>query len=163
MGTTARIAQFEELPDGRMNVLVFGETRFRVTRTRHDHPYLSAQVEPLEEQAMDLERLGPPFEVVSDLFRTYLKSLFALSGRSLSTLQLPQDPACLSFAIASVLQVPHGEKQALLEMTDTEERLARESAILRGEIEAQKSLQGLVGGYAEPVDTQALSRLASLN
>ncbi len=163
IGTTARIAQFEELSDGRMNILVFGETRFRVTRHRHDHPYLSAQVEPIHEDEPNLERLTPPFVTASDLFRTYLKSLFALSGRSLSTLQLPQDPKSLSFAIASVLQVPHGEKQSLLEMTDTEQRLDRESVILRGEIEAQESLQGVVGGYAEPVDTQALGRLASLN
>ena len=53
IGTTARIAQHEEMPDGRMNILVFGETRFHVTQTRHDKPYLCAQVEPFWEQPGD--------------------------------------------------------------------------------------------------------------
>ncbi len=169
VGTTARIAQQEELPDGRSNILVFGETRFCVVQTRHDKPYLSAQVEPFWEEDSDPQSLRASFESVAGLFKTYLKSMFALTGRSLSALQLPQDPESLSYAVASVLQVSHGEKQSLLEMTQTERRLARESEILRAEIEAQDSLHSLLGERPDedslilPVDTQELSKLASLN
>ncbi len=99
-----------------------------------------------------------------------MKSLFALTGRSLSALQLPQEPESLSYAVASVLQVSLAEKQSLLEMTQTERRLEREAEILRAEIEAQESLHSLVGagsddevGLILPVDTHELSKLASLN
>ena len=51
IGTTARIDQFEELPDGKMNVVVTGETRFHVLETFHQQPYLTARVAPFHEQA----------------------------------------------------------------------------------------------------------------
>jgi len=83
---------------------------------------------------------------------------------------LPSEPEYLSYAIASVLQVPPGEKQALLEMTDTSRRLERELAILEAEIEAQDALKSVVGLDASsgdsvvyPVDTQELGKFASLN
>lgn len=163
IGTLARIAQYEELPDGRMNILIFGESRFRINRTFHDKPYLSASVELVQEEAAEAEPLQPAFDSVASLFRTYLQSLFAMTGRTLSTLQLPQEPEYLSYAVASVLQVPPHEKQALLEMTDTAQRLGREIEILHTEIEAQDTLQDVVGGLALPVDTQELGKLSSLN
>ncbi len=163
VGTLARLAQYEELSDGRMNILVFGESRFRITRTSHDKPYLSAAVALIGEEEADSGRLQEDFDGVAVLFRSYLESLFAMTGRTLSTLQLPQDPEYLSYAVASVLQVPPQEKQALLEMTDTSRRLRREMEILQTEIEAQDTLQSVVGGLSLPVDTQELSKLASLN
>ena len=169
IGTTARITQYEEMPDGRMDILVFGETRFRVTRASHDKPYLSAAVEPLEEETGDLSQVQPVAETVSGLFKKYLRSLFAMTGRSLSALQLPQEPAYLSYAIASVLQVPLAEKQNLLEIADTARRLEHEADLLRAEIEAQDALQEAFGVRSEndglilPVDTQALGRLSSMN
>ncbi len=162
VGTLARIDQYEELPDGRMNILVFGESRFRIARTFHDKPYLSASVKLVQEEG-DTDALQTTFDSVGALFRTYLQSLFAMSGRTLSTLQLPQDPEYLSYAVASVLQVPPHEKQALLEMTKTESRLQREIEILSAEIEAQDTMQSVVGGLSVPVDTQELGKLASLN
>ena len=164
VGTLARIAQYEEMADGRMNILVFGESRFRITRTMHDKPYLSAAVMLVsEEDAAGDGQVQGDFDAVAALFRTYLESLFAMTGRTLSTLQLPQDPEFLSYAVASVLQVPPSEKQTLLEMTDTGRRLRREIEILTTEIEAQDLLQDVVGGLSVPVDTQQLSKLASLN
>ena len=163
IGTLARIAQYEEMPDGRMNILVFGESRFRITRTFHDKPYLSASVELISEEPSGSEALETAFASVASLFRTYLQALFAMTGRTLSTLQLPQEPEYLSYAVASVLQVPPLEKQALLELTDTERRLQREAEILQMEIEAQEVMQSVVGGLSVPVDTQELGKLASLN
>jgi Lon protease-like protein len=169
-GTTARITHFEELPDGRMNIEVVGETRFRIGETFQKHPYLSARVEPFWEQTADPIQLQPPFDTAGGLFTTYLKTLFALQGRSLSALQLPQEPEFLSYAIASVLQIPLGEKQRLLEMTATEKRLKREIEILAEEIDAQRSLRAMqrslqVGteSIIVPVDTQALGLLSSRN
>jgi Lon protease-like protein len=163
VGTLARITQYEELPDGRMNILVFGASRFRITRTFHDKPYLSASVSLLQEQQADADAIEPMFDSVATLFRAYLQSLFAMTGRTLSTLQLPQEPEYLSYAIASVLQVPPQEKQALLEITETKQRLGREIEILKAEIDIQNTLQSVVGGLSIPVDTQELGKMASLN
>ncbi len=169
IGTTARITQFEELPDGRMYILVMGETRFQITRTHHDKPYLSAEVQPFGDEIRDAKQLKETAASVSQLFKTYLQKLLAMTGQSLSGLQLPQEPENLAYAIASVLQVPLPEKQNLLEMTVTEDRLARELQILEVEIEAQTSLQDFLGSgsegvsFAFPVDVQELGKLSSHN
>jgi Lon protease-like protein len=160
IGTTAKIMQFEEMPDGRMNILVFGEMRFQVARTFRDKPYLSAHVRPFSEEASEPGGLREATERAAELFRQYLRTLFASTGRPLSTLQLPQDPEYLSYAIASVLQVPSADKQCLLELTDTAARLTRECDLLRAEIEAQGSVSGMT---AVKVSAQELSKLASLN
>lgn len=169
VGTTARITQFEEMPDGRMNILVFGENRFRVTRALYNKPYLSAEVELIDEETDDPGRLKPAAEAVAALFKKYLRALFAMTGRSLGALQLPQEPAYLSYAVASVLQVPLAEKQSLLEIAGTAHRLEHEAEMLRAEIEAQEAMQEALGARPEaeglilPVDTQALGKLSSLN
>lgn len=169
VGTTARISQYEELPDGMMNILVFGETRFHVTRTSHDKPYLSGQVVPFGEENGDPQQVQRASETVAILFKKYLRSLFAMTGRKLSALQLPQGAEYLSYAVASVLQVPLSEKQRLLEIADTAGRLIQEAELLRMEIAAHEALKDIVSAGSEaeglilPVDTQKLGRLASLN
>jgi Lon protease-like protein len=170
MGTTARMTRCECLPDGRLDIEVVGETRFRIREIQKRHSYLTAHVEPFWEQMTDPLLLQASYDKAGGLFKKYLKSLFALQGRSLSTLQLPQDPEFLSYAIASVLQIPLGEKQRLLEMTATEKRMEREIEILSEEIEAQSSLRAVqrelqVGrsSLIAPVDTQALGKLSSRN
>ena len=169
IGTTARITQYEELPDGRMYILVLGETRFQILHTHCEKPYLSASVQPFGDEIRDSRQLEQTMAAVSQLFKTYLQKLLAMTGQSLSGLQLPREPENLAYAIASVLQVPLPEKQNLLEMTVTEDRLTREMEILRVEIEAQNSLQeflgtGVEGGSAAfPVDIKELSKLSSQN
>ena len=169
IGTTARITQYEELPDGRMYILVLGETRFQITRTHHNQPFLSAAVKPFGDEIRDAKKLKETAATVSELFKTYLQRLLAMTGQSLSGLQLPREPENLAYAIASVLQVPLPEKQSLLEMTVTEDRLTREMEILQVEIEAQNVLQDFLGAgtegksFAFPVNVHELGKLSSQN
>ena len=92
-----------------------------------------------------------------------------MTGQSLSSLQLPREPENLAYAIASVLQVSLPEKQSLLEMTVTEDRLTREMEILQAELQAQNVLQDFLGvgtegkSFAFPVDVHELSKLSSQN
>lgn len=170
VGTTARITQFDELPDGRMDILVQGETRFRVLEARDTLPYLTARVEPFWEQTGDPLTLQGPFDGAAALFKTYLQLRFARTGRALSALQLPQEPEFLSFAIAGVLDIALSEKQKLLGMNVTYQRLAREIEILGEEIASQQSLAAMQedlgtdeGSVIVPVDRHALGRMSSLN
>lgn len=144
VGTTARITQYEELSDGRINIEVVGETRFRITEIYRNRPYLTASVEPFWEIATDPYELKPAHEKVSGLFRTYLRSLLAMTNRSLGLVRLPSEPEFLSYAIASVLQIPMSDKQGLLEIVTTETRLRRETDILQHEILAQQDLNNLI-------------------
>jgi uncharacterized protein len=170
VGTTAQITQFEEMADGHMNIVVTGETRFRIMEINSGKAYLTAKVMPIAEREPEVPIADWELDHITDLFKTYLISLLALSNRRLSALQLPQEPAMLSYAIASVLQVPLNEKQQLLEIIATDSRLQREVDILCQEIEVQDSLRALDphiaaknGRVISPIDTIELSKLCSLN
>jgi Lon protease-like protein len=167
VGTTARITHLEEMPDGCMNILVTGETRFLVLETQRHYAYLTARAQPLDEPVGDPQPLAPLQDAVGRLFKDYVRSLFTRTGRTLSTLQLPQDPCHLSYAIATFLPIGLSEKQRLLEAASAEDRMEQEIEILGRELEAQASLETPDGerrpGVVLPVDSQALARLSSRN
>ena len=171
IGTTARLTQLDVLHDGRMNIEVLGETRFKVVRTTQQTPYLSAKVEPFWEEMSDPTLLKSEFDAITELFKTYLKSHFARSNRSLSAVHLPREPEYLSYAVASFLQISLKEKQELLQMTNTQRRLRREIEILNKEIDAYSAWDRVealnIFGDSRlnvmPVDTEALRKLSSLN
>jgi len=170
IGTTARVTQCEELADGRLNVVVVGESRFTIDLVSEDLPYLTASVTPFCENGADPSDLRSPHLAVVSLFKRYLKNLFAATNRPLSALQLPQEPEYLSYAVASVLQIPLAEKQTLLEMRSTRDRLQREIYLLQREIESQPSYddKSTPAHKSEkstivPVNTKELSKLSSNN
>src|SRR5918911_4180247 len=44
VGTVARIAEVERMPDGRMNLMTFGTERFRIAELTQHEPYLIGRV-----------------------------------------------------------------------------------------------------------------------
>src|SRR3990172_4652529 len=50
VGTTARIAQVQRLPDGRLNLVAFGGRRFRILALDTSQPYLQGDVEFLDSE-----------------------------------------------------------------------------------------------------------------
>ena len=88
IGTTARIAQVDTLPDGRMNILSVGEARFVVHQVHHERPYLEATATIArwpDEQAVDLQRLAGN---VLELLQGYLLEV-GEGENSNALLQLP--------------------------------------------------------------------------
>lgn len=170
VGTTARITQFDTRADGCMDIVVEGDTRFRIEETHPPRPYLSARVAPFWEQTTDPLLLQAPFDRAAALFKTYLQHRFSRTGRVLSALQLPQEPELLSYAIASVMEIDLREKQRLLGLITTETRLVRLIDLLTEEIDAQRSLHAIEqeieengAGVVVPVDRHALGRLSGRN
>lgn len=137
VGTIARISHAEELPDGKMNIVVIGESRFKILDLRSDHSYLTAVASPVADTSDDDADLPTLHERVCDLFREYLKTQLAMNNRTLSALQLPREPSSLAFAVANAIEVPLEEKQALLELGNTALRLDFEMDLLSREIRSQ--------------------------
>ncbi len=118
-GTSARVAQLiEELDDGRMNVLVQGEQRFRIIEVRdpdHEDDYLRAEVgfyRDSEPEASQSLREG-----VLEVFEKVL---------ALMDVETPQEPAGegpLSFRVAAAVDFGAPLKQELLESLSEEQRL----------------------------------------
>ena len=123
VGVLGRVAQVERLDDGRMNILVEGEARFRIVEFLDHGPSWTANVELVDdepEQDSVLKSLG------EDLARRYLEAYqkgLELTGKEPGELRLPTSPVDLAFMVAYVLDMEQNSKQSLLEMTSASERL----------------------------------------
>jgi Lon protease-like protein len=116
-------------------VEIEGETRFVINETSFAESYLTGSVTPFWEQRSDPLDLQPLYDQTVILFCNYLKSVLSEGNRHLAQLQLPTDPVVMSFAVAASLQTSLAEKQLLLELSSTAERLQQEILILqRGDI-----------------------------
>jgi Lon protease-like protein len=131
VGTTARVTKCEAVVDETYLIEVEGETRFIINETYDDEPYLTARVTPFWEQAAEPLDLQPLYDQTTTLFKEYLANLQALENKHLANLQMPQDPVMMSFVVAASLQASLDEKQSLLEIAATSERLQREIEILQ--------------------------------
>jgi Lon protease-like protein len=115
VGTRARVTEvIDRLEDGRLNVLVEGGARFRVERLTRGRSFLTAEVEPLEDEE------GGPGKAASRAVGSF-RALAALAGAE------PEDPdessPQLSFELAAQVELEPEAKQRLLELRSEPERL----------------------------------------
>ena len=152
VGTVARIASWEWLPDGRMNILTAGERRFRIVEyANSEQPYLVGSVEYWDDEPVEFSGLSKLVGDVSHNFVDYLTLIMSLADQPLpvSQLQMPADPSMLSYHVASNLQIDVNEKQDLLEEPSAVARLQRELALLRREGGFLQRLVSLQGSTSE--------------
>jgi Lon protease-like protein len=148
VGTVARIAKWEWLPDGRMNIITVGERRFRLIEYADSElPYVVGSVEYWDDEAAEFSDLPKLVNDVQRNFVDYLTLIMSLADQALpvSQLQLPTDPSMLSYHVASNLQIDMNGKQELLEEPSAVARLRRELTLLRREggfLQRLISLQG---------------------
>ncbi len=133
VGTTARITQVERLEDGRMNLVVRGERRFRMVENLGESPYLVGRVEYLPEEEGTLTK--EVLRRTRELFMEYAQGVVGLRGGWVKEAKIPQDPSRLSYAIAQYLELPGRLRQRLLESPTTAERLTQEIPLLEREVE----------------------------
>ena len=115
VGCVAVIQSTEQLADGRSNLIVVGEERFIIGRlVAGERPYLLGEV-------VSYADLDEPAEALA-AFAHQLRAVFERVGRAARTLAddrdplppLPDDPAALSFTIASLIDLDGPGRQRLL-------------------------------------------------
>jgi Lon protease-like protein len=123
VGTACRIQRVHTYDDGRMDVHVVGERRFRVREIDDMRPYLLGRVEPvIEHEIEDSRRAEELFTRARTEFEMLIRRQIERQEISVKVV-FPSDPVVLSFTIANLLQMGNLEKQRLLETTDTLERM----------------------------------------
>ena len=123
VGTTVRITRIHTYDDGRMDIQVQGERRFRIRRLDESKPYLVGFVEPVVEMEIeDSPRADALIMKAREDFEMWIQRLIARSDFNVQV-RFPEDRVALSFAIANLLPIENLEKQRLLETTDTLERI----------------------------------------
>ena len=136
VGTLIEILRYVTAPDGTHHVVAQGAGRFRIDAFTATKPFFEARVTPIEEQDPDELDL----EDRRDLQARFL-ALKTQAHEALALLpQAPDDldaaientptPGVLADLVATFMDVPPDEKQAVLETFDLKERLQRVSTKL---------------------------------
>ncbi|MFD5700438.1 LON peptidase substrate-binding domain-containing protein [Streptomyces lasiicapitis] len=142
VGCVADAATIREREDGGFEVLATGTTRVRLLSVDASGPFLTAELETLEEKPGD--EAGALAEGVLRAFRSYQKRLAGARERSLSTsAELPDEPSVVSYLVAAAAVLDTPTKQDLLEAPDTASRLREELKLLRTETAIIRNLPSL--------------------
>jgi Lon protease-like protein len=131
IGTVAEVLEVQPYDDGATDLLTVGSRRFRINELVPGKPYLRADVDYFEERDGPL----PPrlCAAVTELESEHAELIYELTGRR-SEETLPNDPNQLSYRLAAQLPLTPQDRQSLLEVPTTAERLAHTADLLRREI-----------------------------
>lgn len=154
VGCAARISRVERLPDGRMNIEVVGERRFRILDTHETRPYRTGLTVPFSDAPADAAAVVPLADEVQKLLRDFLTRSLAIAGQEVGDFALPDEPEQLSFTAACVLPLGNDDKQSLLENTDTIARLGVEKEVLQREVTRLRRAAAALQANPEPVRSE---------
>lgn len=137
VGTIARIMRMRKLADGRVKILIQGESKGRIKKYSKASPNFEVVVEKITEA--DASNAPVEFEAMIRNAREQLEKIIAL-GRMLSPdilliLDDVTDPGRLADLIASNLGLKVGDAQRVLETADPKQRLQLVNEILANELE----------------------------
>lgn len=120
IGTLARVAEVLHMfDDGRMNIVVEGGSRFRVASWTEGRSFLTAEVEPFEDEPSGEAPSTVSAERASELFER-------LAAVADADVRRPDGSSgSLAFEIASHIDFGHAPKQELLELRSEGKRLER--------------------------------------
>ncbi|GHG71692.1 LON peptidase substrate-binding domain-containing protein [Streptomyces griseocarneus] len=142
VGCVADAATIRRRENGTYEVLATGTTRFRLLSVDASGPYLTGEVEEIEEQQGD--EAGALAAGVVRAFRAYQKRLAGASEASLARqAELPGEPRVLSYLVAAAAVLDTPAKQRLLQAPDTAARLTEELRLLRAETAVISKLPSL--------------------
>jgi ATP-dependent Lon protease len=134
VGTLSTVLQLLKLPDGTVKVLVEGGSRATITGFTDNAAFFEATaVAHVEEPSEDRELEALSRSVISQ-FEQYLKLNKKIPPEVLVSVNQIDDPAKLADIVASHLQLKISEKQELLEIETTAERLEKVYACMEAEI-----------------------------
>jgi Lon protease-like protein len=133
IGTVAHIARAERLPDGRFDIEVVGQQRFRIVRLHHDHAYLTGTIEEYPLSGIDQHEARRSAVALRPWLSRYLSLLGEKAEAKFDPSELPDDPASVGYLAGILVQIPMAEKQQLLSIATAPDLLQKERAIYRRE------------------------------
>ena len=133
VGTSANLIGSQSYADGRSDIGLQGDRRFRIRETDRSGPYLIAEVEWLPEDREDGATLAELAEQTRTAMQRLVEAAAAAGNVPVPDLRLPADPTDLGFLLSHTLWLNTWERQHLLELATTRSRLERLTEIIRRE------------------------------
>ncbi len=147
VGTVSSILQYLKLPDNTVKVVVEGGHRARIDSFAPFDDYFSANFTLLDSVDGDDREVEVLSRSTLVQFEQYVKLNKKVPPEILASLSSIDDPGRLADTIAANLAVKIEQKQALLEIVDTRERLEQLSARMEEELDllqVEKRIRGRV-------------------
>ncbi|OHD64510.1 MAG: endopeptidase La [Spirochaetes bacterium RBG_13_51_14] len=156
VGTAAKILKRINLPDGGLNVLINSIKRFRIRRFISEEPYIFAEVEYLEDSAVD--KKGIEFKAVTREVLSKLKMLTDNNPLFTEEMKLTMlnvdEPGKIADFVTSILNIEKTEYQDILETLNVKKRLQKVLRLLHKEIEVLSVQKRIQGSINEKIDKQ---------
>jgi Lon protease-like protein len=141
VGCAAEVMEVQPAPDGRSNILTVGLVRYRVeSYVERGDPYLVGRVEFFEDEEEDAPLLSKRAHEVAEMFTRITRAMRTINDDRSAAPELPEsEPERLSFLVAAVVEMEAEDKQELLELRSTAERLRRLYSLLAQAVESYES------------------------
>jgi len=132
VGCVAEVTETQSLPDGRSNILTVGVIRYEVEDyVQRGDPYLVAKVSFFEDEEETEEQLNERTQDVVEAFTRIARAVRIINDERANLPDISAtEPQRLSFLVAAAMEIDVDQKQELLEVRFTSERLQRLSDML---------------------------------
>ncbi|PJB70746.1 MAG: endopeptidase La [Alphaproteobacteria bacterium CG_4_9_14_3_um_filter_47_13] len=134
VGTVGTILQLLKLPDGTVKVLVEGNKRVKARKYTEKDNYLQAEIEELKDSVMVNEELEALARTVVTQFEQYIKLNKKIPPEVIASVSQIDEPSKLADTVAAHLALRIEEKQGLLAIANTADRLEKIYGFMEGEI-----------------------------
>ncbi len=134
VGTMGTILQLLKLPDGTVKVLVEGGERVKLSNLNEDAGYMQADITEIVDTSVQDEEVEALARTVVGQFEQYVKLNKKIPPEVIVSVNQIEEPAKMADTIASHLALKIEQKQELLELATTAERLERIFSFMEGEI-----------------------------
>lgn len=141
VGCEARLLAVDELDDGRFDIEVVGGRRLRIDALDPSGEYIVGEIAWLEEA--DGRDAAVAAATARTTFELYREELSELRHEAVLVGDLPEDPAGLSYSLASTCLLTLEERQNLLEIDDAASRLRMLTVLMRQEMQAMRAIPSL--------------------
>ena len=152
VGTLSNILQLLKLPDGTIKVLVEGSKRASIEEFTQTEEMFAASVQILEAGEVDERELDILGRSALSQFEQYVKLNKKVPPEILSSVASIDEPSRLADTIAAHMSIRIEDKQNVLELVDTRERLEHLIHLMEGEIDllqVEKRIRGRVKSQME--------------
>ncbi len=144
VGVRMQVTEIEPHPDGTFDIVAVGRDRLQLDRLITTDQFPVGEVTLLNDTQTRPETDAPAdvVERARVTFTAYRHVLASIAGDPLQG-DLPSDPTYLSWTLAACTPLPMGERQQLLEASDTTERLVLVTDLMRSELKAINIISSL--------------------
>ncbi len=146
-GTVAKIIQLLKLPDGTLKVLVEGVYRAKVSKINFNKEFITASITEINQKTKKNSSIKALQKLIIEQFVDFQKINKKVSLDVINNVKVLNDPDKIADIIASNISISLSQKQNILEIIDTEERLNKIYGYLVSEIDSfqvEKKIKGRV-------------------